>query len=82
MNDQFKMVMISNRGTQVWPTGSIFTELVNQYRIRFEHINGGTFTQREVLGLAAEVSDVVKVCSTEMLMKFGDKLGYSLAQGQ
>ncbi|OKS87118.1 NADP-dependent isocitrate dehydrogenase [Mucilaginibacter polytrichastri] len=82
MSDAFKMVMISNRGTQVWPTGSIFTELVNQYRIRFESATDGTFTQREVLGLAAEVSDVVKVCSTEMLMKFGDKLGYSLAQGQ
>jgi isocitrate dehydrogenase len=82
MGDKFKMVMISNRGTQVWPTGSIFTELVNQYRIRFESANDGSFSQREVLGLAAEVSDVVKVCSTEMLMKFGDKLGYSLAQGQ
>lgn len=82
LNDKFKLVMISNRGTQVWPTGSVYTELVNQYRIRFEHADGTTLTQRDVLGLAAELSDVVKVASTEMLMKFGDKIGYSLAQGQ
>jgi hypothetical protein len=26
--DQLKLVTISNRGTQVWPTGSVFTNLV------------------------------------------------------
>ncbi|MFZ8307892.1 hypothetical protein ACO1LG_13765, partial [Staphylococcus aureus] len=29
--DIFKLVTISNRGTQVWPKGSVFTNLVNQY---------------------------------------------------
>src|SRR5678815_5670611 len=28
---KFKLVNISNRGTQVWPTGSVYTNLVNQY---------------------------------------------------
>jgi len=28
--------MLSNRGTQVWPTGSMFTECINTYRCRFE----------------------------------------------
>ncbi|MBA4168357.1 MAG: isocitrate dehydrogenase, partial [Chitinophagaceae bacterium] len=31
---KFKLVNISNRGTQVWPTGSRFTNLVNQYNAR------------------------------------------------
>src|SRR5690348_2965345 len=28
---KFHLVNISNRGTQVWPTGSVYTNLVNQY---------------------------------------------------
>ena len=32
---KFKLVNISNRGTQVWPTGSKYTNLVNQYNVRF-----------------------------------------------
>jgi hypothetical protein len=27
-----RFVMLSNRGTQVWPTGSLFTEIVNHFR--------------------------------------------------
>src|SRR6476619_7414262 len=32
---KFKLINISNRGTQVWPTGSVYTNLVNQYNVRF-----------------------------------------------
>jgi isocitrate dehydrogenase len=35
---KFKLVNISNRGTQVWPTGSVYTNSVNQYNVRFESI--------------------------------------------
>ncbi|WP_462265247.1 NADP-dependent isocitrate dehydrogenase [Mucilaginibacter sp.] len=82
LNNQFKMVMISNRGTQVWPTGSVFTELVNQYRIRLEKQEGIKLSQKDILGIVAELSDAVKVCSIEFLMNFDGKAGYSLAQGQ
>lgn len=82
LNDKFKLVMISNRGTQVWPTGSIFTELVNQSRIRYEKTDGITLTPRDVFAIAAELSDSVRVCSTELLNIFDGKPGYSLAQGQ
>ena len=30
------VTMVSNRGTQVWPRGSLLTECVNHYRVRFE----------------------------------------------
>ncbi|MCD8739642.1 NADP-dependent isocitrate dehydrogenase [Mucilaginibacter roseus] len=82
LNDKFKLVMISNRGTQVWPTGSIFTELVNQSRIRYEKTDGTTLTPRDVFAIAAELSDSIRVCSTELLTIFDGKPGYSLAQGQ
>jgi len=81
-NEKFKLVMISNRGTQTWPTGSIFTELTNQSRLRFEKNNGQELTAKDVFELASRVSDVINVCSVEFLKKFGGKLGYSLAQGQ
>ncbi len=82
LTDNFDLVMISNRGTQVWPTGSIYTELVNEYRIRFEKKPGTNVTQKELLHIAADLSMDAKVCSVEFLMKFGDKIGYTLAQGQ
>ncbi len=82
LTDNFDLVMISNRGTQVWPTGSIYTELVNEYRVRFEKKPGKTITQKELLHIAADFSEDAKVCSVEFLMKFGDKIGYTLAQGQ
>jgi len=82
LTGNFDLVMISNRGTQVWPTGSIYTELVNEYRVRFEKKPGISVTQKELLHIAADFSQDAKVCSVEFLMKFGGKIGYTLAQGQ
>jgi isocitrate dehydrogenase len=82
LTENFDLVMISNRGTQVWPTGSIYTELVNEYRVRFEKKPGKVVTQKELLHIAADFSEDAKVCSVEFLMKFGGKIGYTLAQGQ
>ena len=77
-----KLVTISNRGTQVWPKGSVFTNLVDQYRCRFESIDDAALTQTDVLELTKRMMTDFKVCSYEMLNKFGEKKGYSLAQGQ
>jgi isocitrate dehydrogenase len=82
LTENFDLVMISNRGTQVWPTGSIYTELVNEYRVRFEKKPGKDVTQKELLHIAADFSQDAKVCSVEFLMKFDGKIGYTLAQGQ
>ncbi|MCU0322927.1 MAG: isocitrate/isopropylmalate family dehydrogenase [Chitinophagaceae bacterium] len=61
---QFKLVTISNRGTQVWPTGSVFTNLINQYRCRFESINDAPLTQEDIVKLYASLTADFKVCST------------------
>ncbi len=80
--DIFKLVTISNRGTQVWPKGSSFTNLVNQYACRFESIGDIPVTQVDILELYKRLMQDFKICSTELLNMWGDKKAYSLAQGQ
>ena len=79
---KFKLVSISNRGTQVWPTGSVYTNLVNQYNARFESLDGDPLNQQDVIGLYVSLSGNFKICSFELLNMWGDKKAYSLAQGQ
>ena len=73
---------ISNRGTQVWPTGSRYTNLVNQYNLRFEAQTERALTQHDIIGLYASLCADFKICSLELLNMWGDKRSYSLAQGQ
>jgi len=75
---KFKLLNISNRGTQVWPTGSVYTNLVNQ----FESLDGLPLNQQDVIGLYVSLSGNYKICSLELLNMWGDKRAYSLAQGQ
>ncbi|HEX6182080.1 MAG TPA: isocitrate/isopropylmalate family dehydrogenase [Chitinophagaceae bacterium] len=79
---KFKLVSISNRGTQVWPTGSVYTNLVNIYNVRFETIDDLPLNQQDVLGLYVSLSGDFRICSSELLLMWGDKRAYSLAQGQ
>jgi isocitrate dehydrogenase len=79
---KFKLINISNRGTQVWPTGSVYTNLVNQYNVRFEAIDDLPLNQQDILGLYVSLSGDFRICSSELLLKIGDKRAYSLAQGQ
>jgi isocitrate dehydrogenase len=79
---KFKLVNISNRGTQVWPTGSKFTNLVNQYNARFETIDGHPLNQQDIIGLYVSLSGDFKICSLELLNQWGDVKSYSQAQGQ
>ena len=78
----FKLVTISNRGTQVWPTGSVFTNLVNQYRCRFESNDEAALTQQNIIDLHQSLIADFKICSTELLNMWDGKKAYSLAQGQ
>lgn len=80
--DLFKVVTISNRGTQVWPKGSIFTNLVNQYACRFESVGEIEVTQTDIFELYKRLAVDFKICSTELLNVWDGKKAYSLAQGQ
>ena len=79
---KFKLVSISNRGTQVWPTGSVYTNLVNQFNVRFETLDGFPLNQQDIIGLYVSLSGNFKICSLELLNMWGNKKVYSLAQGQ
>lgn len=79
---KFKIVNVSNRGTQVWPTGSVYTNLVNQYNVRFESIDDHPLTQQDVIGLYVSLSGDFKICSLELLNEWDGKKAYSQAQGQ
>ncbi len=78
----FKLTLISNRGTQVWPSGSVLTDCVNQYRVRIELADESLATRGDMFEVAQRVCRDVAVCSTEILMEFNGAPGFSLAQGQ
>jgi isocitrate dehydrogenase len=81
----FQLTVISNRGTQVWPTGSAFTECVDYWRARFElreGISSSTIDQSKAIALLDSVAKSFIVCSYELLRTFDGVRGYSLAQGQ
>jgi isocitrate dehydrogenase len=78
----FELITISNRGTQVWPKGSVFTNLINQYRCRFESKEMASLSQHDILDLYTRVMADFKVCSLELLNMWDGKKAYSLAQGQ
>jgi isocitrate dehydrogenase len=80
--DVFKLVTVSNRGTQVWPKGSVFTNLVNQYACRFESVGDAPVTQTDVIELYKRLAQDFKICSTELLNMWADKKAYSLSAGQ
>lgn len=82
LEDHQKLTLISNRGTQVWPSGSVLTDCVNQYRVRIEIGGDQGASERDMLTLALRVSEKVRVCSTEVLMNYRGAAAYTLAQGQ
>ncbi|HYF15002.1 MAG TPA: isocitrate/isopropylmalate family dehydrogenase [Phycisphaerales bacterium] len=81
----FQLTLISNRGTQVWPTGSVYTECVDYYRVRFElkkDVAPGAIGQSRAVALMDKVAEKFTVCSFELLRTFDGVKGYSMAQGQ
>lgn len=82
LSDSYKLVTISNRGTQVWPTGSVLTDLINQYRVRIEKIGEEVLSQTDLLSLVQKIAGSCYVCSVEMLLNFDGQPAYSKAQGQ
>jgi isocitrate dehydrogenase len=81
--DSMELIMISNRGTQVYPQGSLLTECVNQYRVRVERVPGNpSLTSDEILQFCLRLAPSIKLCSIEWLMMYNGQRAYSLAQGQ
>jgi isocitrate dehydrogenase len=72
--------MISNRGTEVWPDGSAYTDCVNHYRLRFE--SASATNQSHIVALIGAVASRFTICGAEWLRDIDGKHGYSPARGQ
>ncbi len=81
----FKLTMISNRGTQVWPSGSVYTEVVDYYRVRFEledkHLIG-QIGQGPTIHLLRRIAEKFEIADFQPLKNFDGERGFTLAQGQ
>jgi isocitrate dehydrogenase len=82
--DGVKLVMISNRGTKVYPNGQPDTFCVDHWRCRFmSETNGGTLTKQQVINLLTRFEENgLDFIKTEHLYNFDGKPGYALGQGQ
>ncbi len=81
----FEVKMMSNRGTQVWPSGSVFTDIVDYYRVRFElrdMSRAPSMGQGPLIHLLSRIAEKFEVTDFQPLKHYDGKPGYSLAQGQ
>ncbi|HCT45539.1 MAG TPA: hypothetical protein DF699_10020, partial [Phycisphaerales bacterium] len=78
----FRLTVISNRGTQVWPSGSPYTEIVNNCCVRFELLERSTIGQGPTVHLLAKVAEKFSVTEFIPIKMYDGQRGYSLAQGQ
>ncbi len=78
----FKLTVISNRGTQVWPVGSPYTEIVNESCVRFELKEGSVIGQGPTVHLLAKVAEKFSVTDFIPIKMYDGVRGFSLAQGQ
>ena len=61
---KFNLINVSNRGTQVWPTGSVYTNLVNQYNVGLKASMDHPLNQQDIIGLYVSLSGDFKICSS------------------
>ena len=79
-----KLIMISNRGTKVWPGGKEQTFCVDAWRCRFESdVKGKEVTKEMVIAQIESVKNAgFDFTQTVCLNTFDGEPGYTLAQGQ
>jgi len=79
-----ELVMVSNRGTKVYPKGQPDTFCVDQWRCRFMAAeNGATISHQEVIDLLGRFNAAgIDFIKTEHLYNFDGQPGYSMGQGQ
>ncbi len=86
--DDFKLVMITNRGQKVWPDGAPETFCTDHWRCRYQTpgegpLPGAGITHAKIIALLQRLHeagfDFIKM---ENLYRFDGELGFSLGQGQ
>ena len=82
LDSDMELTTITNRGTQVWPEGSVFTDLVDTYVVRIEKNTTAEIKKKKFMEQAIRLYDYLNIGSIEMLITIDGKRKYSLAQGQ
>jgi isocitrate dehydrogenase len=77
--DGMKLQVIANRGTQVWPEASIFTDSIPHYQARI--ITGET-DEETILEASRKLSSQLDLADIAFLKEYDGQKGYSLMQGQ
>lgn len=82
LDSDMELTTITNRGTQVWPEGSVFTDLVDTYVVRIEKNTTAEVKKKKFMEQAIHLYDYLNIGSIEMLITIDGQRKYSLAQGQ
>ncbi len=82
LDKDMEVTTITNRGTQVWPEGSVFTDLVDTYVVRIEKNTKDEVKKKRFMEQAIRLYDQLNIGSIEMLLTINGERKYSLAQGQ
>ena len=79
----FRLKMISNRGTKVYPVGDAFPDCVDHWRCRFvlRDTNADASPQK-IIELLTQISSVHQWMHVEKLLEINGELGYTMAQGE
>jgi isocitrate dehydrogenase len=78
----FRLKMISNRGTQVYPPTGGLTDLVDHYRCRFLYQGEGEAKDGEILELVSRIASRFRWMHLEKLQEFDGEPGFTKAQGE
>ncbi|MDX2154333.1 MAG: NADP-dependent isocitrate dehydrogenase [Bryobacteraceae bacterium] len=81
--DGMKLIMLSNRGTKVYPGGHPDTITCDNWRCRFQAADGQAATHAQIVELLKRVSEAgYDFIKTEGLYTFDGQPGFTLGQGQ
>nr|BCX01749.1 MAG: isocitrate dehydrogenase [NADP] [Bacteroidota bacterium] len=79
----FRLKMISNRGTKVYPPTGAITDVVDHYRCRFLlHGGAGEATDEQIVDLVQRIGSRLRWMHLEKLQEFDGAPGFTKAQGE
>ena len=78
----YRLSMISNRGTVVWPNTGGMTECVDHFRCRFVIDDASTWTEESIYGLLKAIGAQYRWMHVEKLEEVDGVASYSRAQGE
>jgi isocitrate dehydrogenase len=79
---QFKLKMVSNRGTVVWPATGGSTDCVDHFRCRFMLVPGAVWDGDTLLDLLKVISSSYRWMHVEKLDQVDGEPGFTRAQGE